>query len=158
MNGSDDRHGTDGTAPMDGTDRTGGMDGIGGSDRTDGTDRTDRTDGTDGTDHTDRTGGTGGMGGTGGTGGMDDGAIAGAVRGIVAMEASREVLAARVTALRTATSAEELAERDRCGAAMAEADARILLESIEVLDRLGMTSAAMACSYVAREEGLLPAP
>lgn len=116
MNGSDDRHGTDGTAPMDGTDRTGGMDG------------------------------------------MDDGAIAGAVRGIVAMEASREVLAARVTALRTATSAEELAERDRCGAAMAEADARILLESIEVLDRLGMTSAAMACSYVAREEGLLPAP
>ncbi|MGA5167419.1 MULTISPECIES: hypothetical protein [Streptomyces] len=124
MNGSDDRHGTDGTAPMDGTDRTDGMDG------------TDRT---------------------GGTGGMDDRAIAGAVRGIVAMEASREVLAARVTALRTATSAEELAERDRCGAAMAEADARILLESIEVLDRLGMTSAAMACSYVARQEGLLPA-
>ncbi|MGA5558091.1 hypothetical protein [Streptomyces lavendulocolor] len=128
MNGSDDRHGTDGTAPMDGTDRTGGMDGMDGTDR------------------------------TGGTGGMDDRAIAGAVRGIVAMEASREVLAARVTALRTATSAEELAERDRCGAAMAEADARILLESIEVLDRLGMTSAAMACSYVAREEGLLPAP
>ncbi|MHC3390912.1 hypothetical protein ACLQ2E_15810 [Streptomyces lavendulocolor] len=137
MNGSDDRHGTDGTAPMDGTDRTGGMDGIGGSDRTDGMNGSDRT---------------------GGTGAMDDGAIAGAVRGIVAMEASREVLAVRVTALRTATSAEALAERDRCGAAMAEADARILLESIEVLDRLGMTSAAMACSYVAREECLLPAP
>ncbi|WP_190133875.1 hypothetical protein [Streptomyces longispororuber] len=34
--------------------------------------------------------------------------------------------------------------------------ARILLESIEVLDRLGMTAAAMACSYVAQEEGLLP--
>ncbi|MEU0662285.1 hypothetical protein [Streptomyces lavendulocolor] len=121
MNGSDDRHGTDGTAPMDGRDRE---DVVGGTDRTDG---------------------------------MDDGVIAGAVRGIVAMEASREVLAARVTALRTATSAEALAERDRCGAAMAEADTRILLESIEVLDRLGMTSAAMACSYVAREEGLLPA-
>ncbi|MGI5359652.1 hypothetical protein ACQI4E_30740 [Streptomyces sp. CA-252508] len=140
MDGSDDRHGTDGTAPMDGRDRgdvvdamdgAGGMDGAGDSDRNCGSDR---------------------------TGGMDDGAIAGAVRGVVAMEASREVLAARVTALRTATSAAELADRDRCGAAMAEADARILLESIEVLDRLGMTSAAMACSYVAREEGLLPAP
>ncbi|MGA4800357.1 hypothetical protein [Streptomyces lavendulocolor] len=146
MDGSDDRHGTDGTAPMDGRDRgdvvdamdrAGGMDGAGGWDDAGDSDRT---------------------GGTDRTGGMGDGAIVGAVRGIVAMEASREVLAARVTALRTATSAEELAERDRCGAAMAEADARILLESIEVLDRLGMTSAAMACSYVAREEGLLPAP
>ncbi|MGA4959877.1 hypothetical protein [Streptomyces lavendulocolor] len=133
MNGSDDRHGTDGTAPMDGRDRGDVVDGEGGMDGAGGWDGTDRT------------------------GGMGDGAIAGAVRGIVAMEASREVLAARVTALRTATSAAELAERDRCGAAMAEADARILLESIEVLDRLGMTSAAMACSYVAREEGLLPA-
>ncbi|MGI5484503.1 hypothetical protein [Streptomyces lavendofoliae] len=90
--------------------------------------------------------------------GMSDEAIAGAVRGVVAREIAREALAARVTALRTATSAEESAERDRCGAAMAEADTRILLESIEVLDRLGMTAAAMACSYVAREEGLLPVP
>ncbi|GAA2492375.1 hypothetical protein GCM10010393_25270 [Streptomyces gobitricini] len=89
---------------------------------------------------------------------MNDEAIARAVRGIVAMEASREVLAARVTALRTATSAEDLAERDRYGTAMAEADSRILLDSIEVLDRLGMTAAAMACSYVAQEEGLLPPP
>ncbi|MGA5410172.1 hypothetical protein ACPCSC_23280 [Streptomyces lavendulocolor] len=137
MDGSDDRHGKDGTAPMDGRDRG---------------DVVDVVDGEGGMD------GAGGWDGMDRTGGMGDGAIAGAVRGIVAMEASREVLAARVTALRTATSAAELAERDRCGAAMAEADARILLESIEVLDRLGMASAAMACSYVAREEGLLPAP
>ncbi|WP_189551043.1 hypothetical protein [Streptomyces lavendofoliae] len=108
-------------------------------------DRTDRTD-------------LNQMNGTSGTGGMSDEAIARAVRGVVAREVAREALAARVTALRTATSAEESAERDRCGAAMAEADTRILLESIEVLGRLGMTVAAMACSYVAREEGLLPAP
>ncbi|MEV3987305.1 hypothetical protein AB0J57_00180 [Streptomyces sp. NPDC049837] len=89
---------------------------------------------------------------------MTDEAIVRAVRDIVALEASREALAARVTALRTATSAEDVAERDRCGEAMAEADTRLLLESIEVLDRLGMTSAAMACSHVAQEEGILPPP
>ncbi|MFG3498769.1 hypothetical protein [Streptomyces sp. NPDC047928] len=89
---------------------------------------------------------------------MTDEEIARAVRGIVAMEAAREVLAARVTALRTATTPEELAERNRDGNAMAEADTRILLESIEVLDRLGMTAAAMACSHVAQEEGILPPP
>lgn len=87
---------------------------------------------------------------------MIDQEIARAVRGIVAMEASREVLAARVAALRTATTADDLADRDRCGDAMADADARILRESIEVLDRLGMTAAAMACAHVAQEEGILP--
>ncbi|MFC8915012.1 hypothetical protein ACGF5F_33970 [Streptomyces sp. NPDC047821] len=87
---------------------------------------------------------------------MTDEAIVRAVRDIVALEASREVLAARVSELRTATSAADVAERDRCGEAMAEADTRLLLESIEVLDRLGMTAAAMACSHVAREEGILP--
>ncbi|MGW0535580.1 hypothetical protein [Streptomyces sp. NPDC003032] len=87
---------------------------------------------------------------------MTDEDIVRAVRCIVAMEASRDVLAARVTALRTATAAEDLAERDRCGNAMADADTRILLESIEVLDRLGMAAAAMACSHVAQEEGILP--
>lgn len=86
---------------------------------------------------------------------MTDEEIVRAVRGIVAMEASREAMAARVTELRTATAAEDLAERDRCGNAMADADTRILLESIEVLDRLGMTAAAMACAHVAREEGIL---
>ncbi len=89
---------------------------------------------------------------------MTDEDIVRAVRGIAAREAAREALAARVTALRTATSAEELAERDRCGNAMADADTRILLESIEVLERLGMTAAAMACAHVAREEGILPPP
>ncbi|MBM7167611.1 hypothetical protein JQK87_04160 [Streptomyces sp. G44] len=87
---------------------------------------------------------------------MTDEDIVRAVRGIAAMEASRDALAVRVTALRTATSAEDLAARDRCGNAMADADAQILLESMEVLDRLGMTAAAMACSHVAQEEGLLP--
>ncbi|WP_309053463.1 hypothetical protein [Streptomyces sp.] len=87
---------------------------------------------------------------------LTDANIAHAVRGIAAMEASRDALAARVTELRTATVPEDLAERDRCGNAMADADTRILLESIEVLERLGMTSAAMACSHVAQEEGLLP--
>ncbi|MFE0738660.1 hypothetical protein [Streptomyces sp. NPDC058855] len=87
---------------------------------------------------------------------LTDADIARAVRGIAAMEAFRDTLAARVTELRTATAPEDLAERDRCGNAMADADTRILLESIEVLERLGMTSAAMACSHVAQEEGLLP--
>lgn len=87
---------------------------------------------------------------------MTDEDIVRAVRGIAAMESSREALADRVTALRTATAAEDLAERDRCGNAMADADTRILLESIEVLDQLGMTAAAMACSHVAQEEGILP--
>ncbi|MER7625655.1 hypothetical protein [Streptomyces sp. NPDC126503] len=87
---------------------------------------------------------------------LTDADIARAVRGIAEMEAVRDALAARVTELRTATAPEDLAERDRCGNAMADADTRILLESIEVLERLGMTSAAMACSHVAQEEGLLP--
>ncbi|MFF9868209.1 hypothetical protein ACF1G0_22870 [Streptomyces sp. NPDC013953] len=87
---------------------------------------------------------------------MTDEDIVRAVRGIAAREAAREALAARVTALRAATSAEDLAERDRCGNAMADADTRILLESIEVLERIGMTAAAMACAHVAREEGILP--
>ncbi|UFQ19873.1 MULTISPECIES: hypothetical protein [Streptomyces] len=89
---------------------------------------------------------------------MTDEDIVRAVRGIAAMESSRNVLADRVTALRTATAADDLAERDRCGNAMADADTRILLESIEVLDRLGMTAAAMACTHVAQEEGILPPP
>ncbi|MEU5812198.1 hypothetical protein ABZ791_00350 [Streptomyces huasconensis] len=87
---------------------------------------------------------------------MTDEDIVRAVRGIAAMESSRNVLADRVTALRTATATEDLAERDRCGNAMADADSQILLESIEVLDRLGMTAAAMACTHVAQEEGILP--
>ncbi|MEU3263189.1 MULTISPECIES: hypothetical protein [Streptomyces] len=88
---------------------------------------------------------------------LTDEDIARAVRTIAAMEASRDALATRVAALRTATAPGDLAERDRCGNAMAEADARILLESIDVLDRLGMTAAAMACTHVAQAEGILPA-
>jgi len=87
---------------------------------------------------------------------MTDEEIVRAVRGFAAMQAEREKLAERVAAFRTAVSPEDLAERDRFGQAMAKMDAKLLLESIEVLDRLGMTTAAQACFYVAKEEGLAP--
>lgn len=80
---------------------------------------------------------------------MTDEEIVRAVREMAAMQAEREKLAERVSALRTAVSPEDLAERNRFGEAMAKMDAKILLESIEALDRMGMTLAAQACYSVA---------
>lgn len=85
---------------------------------------------------------------------MTDEEIVRAVRGIAAMEAERDKLAERVAALRTAVAPEDLAERNRFGEAMAKMDAKILLESVEVLDRMGMASAARVCYYVAEKENL----
>ncbi|MFJ3953682.1 hypothetical protein ACIPXV_27200 [Streptomyces libani] len=85
---------------------------------------------------------------------MTDEEIVRAVRGMAAMQAEREKLAERVSALRTAVSPEDLAERNRFGEAMAKMDTKILLESIEVLGHMGMTLAAQACYAVAKEEGL----
>ncbi|MEV0375730.1 hypothetical protein AB0I10_39350 [Streptomyces sp. NPDC050636] len=87
---------------------------------------------------------------------MSDEEIVRAVRRLAAMEGERDRLAERVGDLRTAVTAEELAERDRRGNAMADMDASILLQSIEVLDRMGMRNAAMAVQHVAEVEGLLP--
>ncbi len=89
---------------------------------------------------------------------MTDEDIVRAVRRIATMESSRDVLADRVIELRTATTAKEAAEHDRCSNAMADADTRILLNSTQVLGRLGMTAAAMACIHDAQEEGTLPHP
>ncbi len=83
---------------------------------------------------------------------MTDEEIVRAVRGMAAMQAEREKLAEQVSALRTAVSAEDLAERNRFGEAMAKMDTKILLESIEVLGRMGMTLASQACYAVARED------
>ncbi|MGW7489454.1 hypothetical protein [Streptomyces sp. NPDC054786] len=85
---------------------------------------------------------------------MTDQEIVRAVRGFAAMHAEREKLAERVAALRTAVSPEDLAERNRFGEAMAKMDAKLLLESVEVLDRMSMTIAAQACFSMAKEEGL----
>ncbi|MFE3651692.1 hypothetical protein ACFXO2_28435 [Streptomyces sp. NPDC059152] len=60
-----------------------------------------------------------------------------------------------VEVLRDATPAEDVAERNRCGEAMAELDAEILVESVEKWDRPGLLSAATACEQIARAEGLL---
>ncbi|MGW7638375.1 hypothetical protein [Streptomyces decoyicus] len=84
---------------------------------------------------------------------MTDEEIVRAVRGMAAMQAEREKLAEQASALRTAVSPEDLAERNRFGEAMAKMDTKILLESIEVLGRMGMTLASQACYAVAREEG-----
>jgi hypothetical protein len=88
---------------------------------------------------------------------MTDEEIVRAVRGFAAMQAEREKLAERVAALRTAESPEDLAERNRFGEAMAKMDAKLLLESVEVLDRMGMTISAQACFSMAREAGLATA-
>ncbi|MEU0159770.1 hypothetical protein ABZ154_13220 [Streptomyces sp. NPDC006261] len=85
---------------------------------------------------------------------MSDEGIVRAVRRLAAMEDERDRLSERVDRLREAATAQELAERDRWGDAMADLDARILLESIGVLDEMGMRSAATAVQHVAEEEGL----
>jgi len=85
---------------------------------------------------------------------MSDEGIVRAVRRLAAMEDERDLLSERVGRLREAATAQELAERDRWVNAMADLDARILLESIAVLDEMGMRSAAAAVQHVAEEEGL----
>ncbi|MGW5116069.1 hypothetical protein ACWEQ8_11590 [Streptomyces noursei] len=77
------------------------------------------------------------------------------VRALAAKEIRRDQLANVVTELRGATSAEDIAEQNRCGEAMAELDAEILVEFAEKLDRLGLRSAAVLCEHAARKEGLL---
>ncbi|MEU2360142.1 hypothetical protein ABZ616_05370 [Streptomyces noursei] len=87
---------------------------------------------------------------------ISDEEIVQTVRALAAKETRRDQLANTVTALRGATSVEDIAEQNRCGEAMAELDAEILVELVEKLDRLGLRSAAVLCEHVAREEGLLP--
>ncbi|MFJ5948203.1 hypothetical protein [Streptomyces noursei] len=87
---------------------------------------------------------------------ISDEEIVQTVRALAAKETRRDHLANTVTTLRGATSAEDIAEQNRCGEAMAELDAEILVELVEKLDRLGLRSAAVLCEHVAREEGLLP--
>ncbi|GAA4931611.1 hypothetical protein ACFPM3_03370 [Streptomyces coeruleoprunus] len=83
---------------------------------------------------------------------LTDEEIVRAVRAVAALEEQREALAARVEALRTATSPEDLAERDRAGAAMTSVTAAVLLESADTLDRLGLTTAAQAVRHLVDEE------
>ncbi|WP_228975726.1 hypothetical protein [Streptomyces sp. DH12] len=86
--------------------------------------------------------------------GVSDEEIVRAVRAIAELEERREALAERVGELRLAAAPEELAERDRTGTEMAAVTDLILLECVETLDRLGLTTAAQAVQHMIDEEGL----
>jgi hypothetical protein len=85
--------------------------------------------------------------------GVSDEEIVRAVRAIAELEERREALAERVGELRLAVAPEELAERDRTGTEMAVVTDLILLECVETLDRLGLTTAAQAVRHMIDEEG-----
>ncbi|MFF8386411.1 hypothetical protein [Streptomyces kanasensis] len=85
--------------------------------------------------------------------GVSDEEIVRAVRAIAELEERRGALAERVGELRRAVTPEDLAERDRSGTEMAVVTDLILLECVETLDRLGLTTAAQAVRHVLDEEG-----
>ncbi|MEU7137662.1 hypothetical protein [Streptomyces sp. NPDC046261] len=85
---------------------------------------------------------------------VTDEEILAAVHRVRELEARHAEASARVDALRSAATPGELEERDRWGAVMADLARAVVLESLEVLDRIGMVTAAQLVESVADEEGI----
>ncbi|MFE7122489.1 hypothetical protein ACFU99_44405 [Streptomyces sp. NPDC057654] len=77
-----------------------------------------------------------------------------AVRRIHVLEERHDRLAERVTELRVPADEAELAERNRTGDQMAKAAETLVIESIQVLEEIGMVMAAQAVEAMAAAEGI----